>query len=294
VGTLAIVRELLVYIQGESNPIYLAEQRERVPLPRLDLDRWRGWLFVSLLLLVPILSFVEQQFGIRFSAYRDLFVLTVLIVVGGLVSMGWTVPLAMLAGQGISRERTAQTLPVLMVTPYPTEAILLAKAAASIHRVWKLVISLTFIATLPGLFIAGLIVISTLYTGQNLLLGVLYMGAGMVAIIAEREQEIALSVVVGVATAFASDSRRMAMLLGLTGGVLIRLVQALVTLLLAYRLAPLASPNFALLNAAEGSATLLTVAPRLDSVIIVVGIIAGRELLIRALFDWSVRRAREA
>jgi hypothetical protein len=292
-GTLAIIRELLVYIQGQSNPIYLAEQRERVMLPHLGLDRWRGWLLFSLLLSAPILTFIERQFGMRFSMYRDFFVLTVLIVVGGAVSMGWTVPLAMLAGQGISRERTAHTLPILMVTPYPTEAVLLAKAAASIHRTWKLVISLTFIASLPGLFIAGLIVISTVVTGQTMLLGVLYMGAGMVAIIAEREQEIALSVVVGIAMAFASDSRRVAMLLGLTGGVLIRLVQALATLILAYRLAPLASPNFALLNAAAGSATLLTIAPRLESVIVVAGMIAGREILIRALFAWSVRRARE-
>src|SRR6059058_3784823 len=107
-GTLGIIREMLVYIQGESNPIYLAEQREGVSLPHLDLERWRNWLFLPLLLLVPILTLFEQLFGIRLSAYRDIFVVAVLAIGGGLLSVGWTVPLAMLAGQGISRERTAQ------------------------------------------------------------------------------------------------------------------------------------------------------------------------------------------
>ncbi len=294
-GTLGIIREILFYIQGESNPIYVAEHREgAVSLPHLDFERWRSCLLFSLLVVAPILMLIEQLSGIRFSMYRDLFVVAALALVGGLLSLGWTAPLAMLAGQGISRERTAQTWNMLLVTPYPTDVILLAKASASVSWAWKLAVSLTFMASLPGLFIAGpVMLVRTLATGQGALLGVFFMGVGMVAIIAEREQEIALSVVVGIAIAFLSDSRRLALLLGLVGGLLIRLVQVLLTVLLVLPLAQPDSPNFALLNAAAGSATLLTLVPGFVSVLILVVLIAARELLIRALFAWTVRRARE-
>jgi hypothetical protein len=293
-GTLDIVRELLFHIQGESNPIYLAERRETALWPRFDLERWRSCLFLGLLLVVPILTFVERQFGVRFTAYRDIFIQSVLILTGGLLSVGWTVPLATLAGQGISRERTAQTWGMLLVTPFPTEVILMAKAAAGVGRVWKLVVSLTFLASLPGLFVAGpLMAAQAAWTGDTPLLAVLFMGAGMVAIIVEREQEIALSIVVGLVAAFASESRRMAWLLGATGGLLIRLAQALITVSLAFVLAPLASPNFALLNAIAGSATLLAIAPGFTSLFLIIALIVLREGLIRALFAWLLRRARE-
>ena len=89
-GTLGIIREMLVYIQGESHPIYLAEQREGVSLPHFDLGRWWNWLFLPLLLLVPVLTLFEQLFGIRLSAYRDIFIVVVLAVAGSLLSVGWT------------------------------------------------------------------------------------------------------------------------------------------------------------------------------------------------------------
>src|SRR5262245_8895840 len=141
-GTLDIIRSLLVYIQGESNPIYRAEKHESTSLPRFNLERLRSWVFLPLLLVVPLLMLVEQLSGVRLSAYRDGLLLVGLALVGGLLSVGWTAPLARLAGQGISRERTAQTWNTLLVTPYPTEEILLAKAAADVGPVWKLVVSL--------------------------------------------------------------------------------------------------------------------------------------------------------
>ncbi len=290
-GTLAIIRDLLFHIQGESHPIYVAEQHADLPPLRFDLNRLGSCLFFSLLLLVPILGFVQNQFGIRLSLYRDTFISVGVFLVGGLVSLGWTVPLAMLSGRGISRERTFRTWDALLVTPYPTDVILLAKAAAGIRRVWKAVVSLAFIATLPGLFVAGPVMVAmAMQTGQTPLLGVLYMGVGIIAIIAEREQEIALSVVIGLVVALGSDSRRTALVLGLVGGVLIRLVQILVTLMLAPRLAP---PNIALLNPIAGTATLIAMAPGFGSLGVVIALILAREGLIRGLFAWAVHRARE-
>jgi hypothetical protein len=210
------------------------------------------------------------------------------------LSIGWTVPLATLSGRGISRERTAQTWNALLVMPYPTETILLAKAAANIQPAWRTAIGLAAVASLLGVFTAGpLTAAATLGVSHSAILAVLFMVAGMVMIVAEREQEIALAVLVGLAAAFISDSRRMVSLFGLAGGLLIRLAQTLLTLAFMIVLVPLASPNFALLNAVAGTATLLTAAPGLIGLALLVGTFAVREGLIRFLFAWTVGRARE-
>jgi len=67
------------------------------------------------------------------------------------------------------------------------------------------------------------------------------------------------------------DSRQIASLLGLAGGLLLRLCQAFVTVSLILILEPVTSPNFALLNAAAGSATLLAAAPGFASLVILLG-----------------------
>jgi hypothetical protein len=291
-GTLEIVRQLLFHIQGESHPIYAAERRSGMAALPFKFNRWGGYLFVVLVIGLPLLALAESQLGFRLSLYRELLISGLFALVGGLLSLGWTVPLAMLAGRGISRERTAQTWDALLVTPHPTETILLAKAAADIEPVWKGVLSLTFIASLPGLFFAGPIMLFKMMNAQSPWLGILFMLVGSVALVVEREQEVALSVTMGIAAAFISDSRRVTLLVGLIGGLLIRLVQTLLTLILV-RSAPLAPLNLALLNVVAGSSAALAAVPGFESLIFVVGMIAAREGLIRTLFAWTVRRAHE-
>jgi hypothetical protein len=299
-GTLGIIQALLFHIQGESHPIYIVEQRisaastANSALGRLS--AWGGRLLFLLFLALPVLSFIESQFRIRLSSFRDLFVGLVLMLIGGLLSVMWTVPVAMLAGQGISRERTAQTWATLLVTPYPTEEILMAKAAAHIRRMWKAVISLVLISSLPGLFLIAIFTLIQLaQRPEYTFLGLLYMTLGMIALVVEREQEIALATTVGVVAAFISDSRRLTLLYGLIGGLLVRLVQTLIIIFLVLRLAP---PNFVLMNFVAGSATMLGTAleqpqPTLWPLLWLIAIIAGREWLIRRLFAWVVQRARE-
>lgn len=299
-GTLGIIQALLFHIQGESNPVYIAEQRISATIAANSglgrLTAWGGRLLFLLLLAFPVLSFIETQFRIRFSSYRDLFVGLVLMLIGGLMSVTWTVPVAMLAGQGISRERTAQTWATLLVTPYPTEEILMAKAAAHIRRVWKAVISLVFIASLPGLFLIAIFtLIQIAQRPDYTFLGLLFMTVGMIALVIEREQEIALAAVVGLAAALISDSRRLTLLYGMIGGLLVRLVQTLIIIFLVLRLAP---PNFVLMNFVAGSATMLATAleqpqPTVWPLLWLILLIAGREWLIRKMFAWVVQRARE-
>jgi hypothetical protein len=292
-GTLGIIRALLVHIQGEANPIYAAERRSAEGWRGFNLGRWRGCLFFLLLIAVPVLTWIESL-GVPLPAYRAALLDFLLIGSGGLLSLSWTVPLATLSGRGISRERVAQTWDALLVMPYPTETILLAKAAASIQPVWRTAIGLAAVASLLGVFTAGpLTAATTMGVSHSAVLSVLLMVAGMVMIVAEREQEIALAVLIGLAAAFISDSRRMMSLFGLTGGLMIRLAQTLLTLAAMAVLVPLASPNFALLNAVAGTATLLAAAPGLIGLALLAGVLAAREGLIRYLFAWTVRRARE-
>jgi hypothetical protein len=294
-GTLAIVRALLFHIQSESDPIYRGERRMSVIWHGPNLNRWGSWLFVLLVITLPVLTLLERQFGIRWVAYRGVFIQALLTVGGSLLSIGWTVPVTVLAGQGVSRERTAQTWDLLLTLPPPTETVLMAKAAARIQPVWRLVVSLAFILSLIGVFVVGpLIIVRTLATGESLLWGVVAMVVGMVVVVVEREQEIALATVMGLAAAFVSGSERLALLFGLVGGVLIRLAQLLASVLLTLLIVPRLPEGFAPLNMIAGTAAVLMAAPSLVGIIGLAAVIGIREALIRILFRWLIRRAREA
>lgn len=297
-GTLGIIQQMLVHIQGEANPIYIAERRmdqaDQSLLPGVGLFmQWGRVVFWLALLAVPIAALLESQIGQRLSLMRDAFINVAIVLTGSVLSLGWTLPLTLLAGRGISRERAAKTWDALVVTPYPTETILLAKAAASVSLVWRLVLTFTFVASIPGLFLGGPLVLALLLGTQPALLTIASITVGTIAIVIEREQEVALSITMGIAAAFVGDSRRTTLFLGLVGGLLIRLVQALATLMLVVSIAPFTLPYFAVLNAVAGSSTVLAADPALASLAFVVGSVVLREGLIRVLFGWTVRRAHE-
>jgi hypothetical protein len=299
VGTLAIVRALLRNIQSEANPVYRATLG-RVKRPAFNAGRWYNVLLFLLLASFGILTFLRQQFGFQFVAYRAEVLYGVMVVGISLLSLSWTVPLAALAGQGIIKERIAQTWDVLRAIPMPPETILLAKGAAAIRRVWGIAISMAILTAFMGAIVGG-----ALIYGQGSaqpVLGFVFTILGIAAVIVERFQEVALAAVIGLAAALQTDSRRMATLLGLIGGVLIRLVPLFVVLALVPfpavadpNLALILSPAFLfigwfLLNAFIGSALLLAAMPGLPALLIVCGLALVRELLTRALLAWAVRR----
>jgi hypothetical protein len=160
--------------------------------------------------------------------------------------------------------------------------------------VWRLVVSLAFILSLIGVFVVGpMVIVRTLATGESLLWGVLAMFVGMVVVVVEREQEIALAVVIGLATAFVSDSPQLSLLFGLVGGLLIRLFQLLITVLLTLMLIPQLPESFAPLNVIAGTAAVLIATPSPGGVVGLAAVIGIREALIRVLFSWLIRRAHE-
>lgn len=290
-STFAIVRHLLTLIQGEGHPIYRAALKQQMPYS-VNLNAIGGCALLLLLLLTPAVVCLESAFGVYVSGMVNTVLVTMLVAAGAVLSVSWTVPLTILAGQGIARERVTQTWETLLITPFSTENILLAKAASSVRNVWSLVVGLAFFGTLLALFFVSPVIASMAsQINQSLVIGVLLMIVGMVAIVLEHEQEIALSVVLGIFIAIKTDSPRTAFLAGLAAGFLIRVVQLALTFVIVPQVTLLSLQNIIVMNFVAGSATLLAVLPITAALTFVVVMIIGRELLVRWLFHWITRHA---
>jgi hypothetical protein len=290
-GTLAIVNALLKLIQGESHPLYRAALRRQAPYS-LNMNAIGGCLLFLIVFAAPALICLEGQFGWRVRGAVDFAQTSLLLIVGGLLSLCWTVPLALLAGRSISHEREGRTWEMLVLTPYDTSDILLARAAASIRNVWTLVMGLVSFGVIMALFFGSPVIASmAVQINRSVVIGVLLMIVGMVAMVYERQQEIALAVVIGIVVSLRTDSQRMAELAGLAGGFLIRVLQLVVTFLCVPPEPLLSQQNILTLNVVAGSATLLAVIPMLNALLFIGLIVGVREVLIRGLYRWAVRHA---
>ncbi|MBX3064438.1 MAG: hypothetical protein U0528_08225 [Anaerolineae bacterium] len=290
-GSTQIVRELMYYIQGETHPIYRAELSRRSAF-NIPFDALAAYALLLLLLLAPILTCVESQFGFRVANSINSAILLLLIASGGVLSLGWTVPLTLLGGQGIVRERAHRTWDLLLTTPYSTETILLVKSASSIRRLWTLVLALVVFGTLIALFFAAPVFWAMgAEINGHVVYGIVLMLFGIVAIIVEHLQELALATTLGIVIALSTSSQRMALLFGLAGGILIRMLQVILTFALVPTSPAIQMQNVIVLNLLAGSATILSVIPAFPAVLFVLTMIIGRELLVRQLFRWTVRHA---
>lgn len=290
-GTLALVNALLKLIQGERHPLYRVALR-RQAVYSLNMNAIGGCLLLLILFAAPALICLEGQFGLRMRGAVDFAQTSLLLIVGGLLSLCWTVPLALLAGRSISHEREARTWELLALMPYDTSAILLARAAASIRNVWTLVVGLVSFGVIMALFFGTPVIASmAVQINRSVVIGVLMMIVGMIAMIYERQQEIALAVVIGIVASLRTDSQRMAELAGLAGGFLIRVLQLVLTFLFVPPEPLLSQQNVLTLNIVAGSATLLAVIPMFNALLFIGLVVGGRELLIRGVFRWAVRHA---
>ncbi len=290
-GTLNIIYAILVHIQGEAHPLYRIEQREGRLNPKLNRLRflqqaWYPFLFLFFLLAALIFSSQQPSFTLR---YGNSFLL--IFAVCDVLSLGWTVPVAIQAGQSVSREHSARTLDLLLIIPDTTENILLTKAAASTRYVWTHALG---IAILVFLLRLSLVLVLIVLTGnRTTALTVLLLVGCLLMALVEPLQEMALAVVIGLWAALSTESSRLSTFIGMGGGLLIRFVQMLVILLLV----PLFKPQMLLfnpvVNTAVGSVVLLVAAPTLVGLLVLGLLIAGREALIYALFAWTVRRAHQ-
>jgi hypothetical protein len=293
----ALVRALMFYIQSESSPVYRAARAPSFPRLFSPVVWFRPVLFI--LLISSAVLFVVDRYGIiPLATYRAEALAVLTIAACALLSLAWTVPLAALAGQGLAREQMLRTWDVLLTTPQPRDRLLIIEAAAAIRQVWLLVIGALVLATVIGAGIGGALIV---VRGGDL--GVLVIPlavAGIGLMVAERVQEVALAVMLGILAGLQRGTRWGVLLYGAAAGLIVRL--ALVIMVLALTPGPaLAEPVLAGtpqaftvalwigLAAVGGSVMLLAAVPGLPALLIVIALVILRETLVRLLFAWSLR-----
>jgi hypothetical protein len=300
-GTFDIIRSLMFHIQSESNPIYRMERRAPFRSPvkfNVRFKLWREVGFVLLIISLFALAILDRLFFFGYGQAREGVLMTLMVATASVVSVSWTVPPAMLAGRSIIREKVMQTWDVLLTTPYSSEAILMAKAAAGVRPMWALFTVIASMARLVGVCILGLILLASSIDGDPhpvyaIMISLIAIGA----LIIEHRQEVALSVMLSVWICLRTNSQRNALIVGFTAGLLVRLVQVLLTIVLIRLMGASTPLGFSFLgltmtNVAAGTMTLVAAFPTPLSLLLVAAIIVGREWVIRDIFVRAVRGVR--
>jgi hypothetical protein len=225
-----------------------------------------------------------------------------LIVFGGglILSLIWCVLPAMIAGQSISRDRGMRTNDLLATTPFPAESIVLARAASDLRNVWSLLLNsvlLCILSVLPALVWLIFVQIQLgSESGQpvSLLFRLIFATVAMIASVIERAQELALSVVLGIAAGVVTKSTSFAQLIGFFAGLAMRILQLLCVVLLLKNGSPssvfvLSLPVFTVV----GSGTLFVVDPRLTTIILLCWLYLSRESLIHLLIRYILNKVTD-
>ncbi len=282
-GTIGILRALIHQIEIDSNPIYLLECRRSAFTFLRTRQIARHIAFVGVV-AVPLFLFI----GLLRIATQ---ISELPILLNLLIGMAWSLPIVLLAGEGIQRERIAQTWNNVLLTPFTTETILLAKASGGISKIWKsatiFLIGLTTLGAAVLLLLFG--ILSS--TDQDTLLRLLFICAGVAVLIIEHGQEAALCVAMGMAISVLSKSQGLGLVIGVIASMVLRLFQIVFLLLMIAWLYPTVLSTFLWLNIVLGSSLLLTSDAVAASLLSLVGLIIVREGVIRALFQYTLRHA---
>lgn len=294
-SSFAIFRALLVYLQGESHPLYIAERQLATPPSANALTRQFGigCLFIALVIIFG-LNFILQLLGVAPPAIGIVGLTPAALFIGWMISLGWTVPLAMYAGYAISRERAARTWDTLRLAPYTSDVILLSKAAASIRGVWgaSLTIALT-VTVLRMVIVSVLLVITASMAQLSPVVWIVFIPIALAVIVIEIVQEITLSVIVGMVVGMSNLSSRMTVFVGAVGGFMVRMTQLALIWWLLTHLASALSPYVAVSTTITGSTILLPAIPGIASLLVVILLAVGREGLMRLLLAWTLQRTHE-
>jgi len=293
-SSLAIFRRLLIYIQGESHPLYMAE-RQLAPAPIFHVSSRTQWLFYALFMIgVITLPAVAAPLRLIPTPNNSAALLLIAQAVGALVSLAWIAPLSTMAGRAISRERSARTWDALLVSPYPTDVIVLAKAAASVRPLWSKMLAVALVVSaLRMVIVVALMITSAATLGISMFWVIILAPLAVLVILLECEQEIALSVSAGILGAFLTASPAMTSLFGGIAGGTIRLIQLGLCLWLLPRLVSAVSGYVVLTSTVTGTTILMAAAPGLIALLIVIALAVLREGLTRACFNWALRLTHE-
>lgn len=261
--TLRLLQQLMVFIEGESHPLYRVELKHRPHRYAVDYSELLGCAMFLLFLIIPLLTILETVLGIRSAAVNMVTSVGAVGILGILLSLSWTVPITVVAGSIVTRERTAQTWDILLLMPFSGETIMLAKAAAALRPIWRLLVGVTIIGTLLGIVFCTPIVVNLVATNtQSLILGLLAGGLSVVVIGYEHLQECILALLIGLLIAVSNPQLRFSLLLTAFNGVLIRVVAMLMFIACLpntpLNIKVLPAADSLLLNAIAGSSAMLT------------------------------------
>jgi hypothetical protein len=291
---LRLMRTILWHIQSEQSPIYRAAWRpSRFQLPI-------SWIYLLLLLSIPLLRLFEIGSGVPFFVYRDQALVVVALFGIALISFAPYGMLAALTAAGIARQRLAQTWDMFLLTPAEPYEVITATAAAALRPQWRAVLGGLLLGALFGVGAAAAGALG-LAAGGAWLWAISLLGASaLVPYI--RLQEAALSVLLGVR--LSAMAPRSAFVLGMMLGMALRLVTPVLAILLSgqaeglaalstelVRLSDVLPSNAPLIAAAlvigmallSGELALIAFAPSPFSVLLALLLIGARAWLVRQL-----------
>lgn len=285
-GTLYIVRRLFIHAQGQASPLFRVENKFAVT-GMVSINLLVSIAVLVLVLAGPAIVCIEGVFNVNLLGVADTFLAGFLLFCAGGLSLGWTLPLTLLAGTPIAREREKGTWETLLMLPMPRGELLLIKGAAGVRTVWTFVLGCAALAIMiGGLMIAPVIGSMAYEINNSLLIGILLATVSVPIMIAERLQEIALALTVGLAIPGYVRSRQLVTLLGFLAGAAIRLAQVVLIVSFIPRDTLLSVDNLTAIAVVSGSPALMAAIPGAIALALSLIFLIGREYLIRALFRW--------
>jgi hypothetical protein len=285
---------VLRHIQSERSPIYRAAWRpSRFQLPI-------SWLYLLLLLSIPLLRLIEVSSGVPLFIYRDQALVAISVLGAAAVSLAPYGLLAALSALGIARLRSAQAWDMFLLTPSEPYEVITATAAASVRPQWRAILGSGLLGILLGLMAAVAAALG-LMAREAWLWAIVLLGCGAL-LPYMRLQEAALSLLIGVQLSHGAP--RSAFILGMMSGIALRLAMSALALLLGgeahglavlsaeiVRLADILPSNAALIGSGLavvmalllGEIALIVFAPNALSALTVLLIFFVRSVLVRQL-----------
>jgi hypothetical protein len=282
-GTVELFRTLIINRNFESNPI---TQNEAARLKNRFAANRRTRLYFGLVIAVLMIgAFVAVHVSAPVLQGFPVFANVI-------INLLWTVPVSGVIAHAIQRERVGLTLHLLLLTPYTTRAVLLAKAAGSFAGVSKIILTGLLTLSFIGVVANMLIVPLSAYSNQtSIVFWILFAMFVIVLLFIERMQELALAASIGVFLGSSTTSPDVVIIMNFLLNLAARVLQLHTLVLLVDSGGVLRNAStIAWLNLVMGTSAALVYAPTVFNLALIAGVIALREALIVYLMWQSVRR----
>ncbi len=139
---------VLRHIQSERSPIYRAAWRpSRFQLPI-------SWLYLLLLLSIPLLRLIEVSSGVPLFIYRDQALVAISVLGAAAVSPSAVWPASGAERLGHCAAALGQAWDMFLLTPSEPYEVITATAAASVRPQWRAILGSGLLGILLGLMAA--------------------------------------------------------------------------------------------------------------------------------------------